>query len=359
MPNPVVAALQPFVDRHALAGAVTVVADRDRFISHDAVGWADVDNAPMRLDSMFWMASTTKPVTAAAVMMLVDDGRVRLDDPVEQYLPEFAGQMVVAERDADHVLLRRPDHPITIRETLSHTSGLNFLSPLELQVGLDRLPLQYAVSSYTMAPLEFEPGTQYLYSNQGINTAARILEVVTGQSYEDFLQERLFDPLGMTETTFWPTADQVSRLAKVYRPDEALTGLVETPLPYMTGSLSDRATRYPVPGGGLFAAAADFARFGQMLLRGGEVNGRQYLSAAAVDAMATRWTAPHLAESYGLGCGVGEGWFGHGGALGTNLTIDRQAGLVYVWLVQVSGYPLDGADAQGKFQEAARAMAQG
>jgi CubicO group peptidase (beta-lactamase class C family) len=360
MSTPIQAALQPYVDRHALPGAVALVADRDGVLSLDTVGWADIAAAaPMRADSTCWMASTTKPVTAAAVMMLVEEGRLRLDDAVEQYLPEFAGQRVIAERDEEHVLLRRPGHAITVREILSHTSGLSFATPLELACGIDRLPLEFAVRSYAAAPLEFEPGTQYLYSNEGINTAARILEVVSGRSYEDFLQERLFDPLGMTDTTFWPNPEQVSRLAKVYRPDEAGTDIVEMPLPWMTAPLTDRTVRFPCPGGGLFAAAADFAQFGRMLLRGGELDGRRYLSQASVDTMATRQTPPHLAESYGLGCGVAETWFGHGGALGTNLTVDRGAGLVFVWMVQVNGWALDGEQAQGAFQRAAKEVAAG
>ena len=128
----IAAALQPFVDSHTLAGAVTLVADKDKVLSLDAVGYMDVAaKKPMRTDCLFWIASMSKPMTATGLMMLVDEGRVSLDDPVEKYLPEFQGQMLAAEQSPDHVLLKKPAHPITVREVLSHTSGLPFMSRIE------------------------------------------------------------------------------------------------------------------------------------------------------------------------------------------------------------------------------------
>src|ERR1017187_1299552 len=125
-------ALQPFVDKHELAGAVALVADKDKVLSVEAVGFADIaaKNA-MKTDAVFWIASQSKAMTATAAMMLVDEGKIALDDPVEKYLPEFRGQMVVAEKDNEHMLLRKPRHPITIREVLSHMSGLPFKSAIE------------------------------------------------------------------------------------------------------------------------------------------------------------------------------------------------------------------------------------
>jgi CubicO group peptidase (beta-lactamase class C family) len=208
------AGVQPFVDRHELAGAVMLVADKDKVLAAEAVGWADIAaQKPMQTDSMFWIASQSKPVTAAALMMLVDEGKVNVDDPVEDYLSEFQGQMVAVEKDADHVLLRRPSHPITVRNVLSHTSGLPFKSALE-EPTLDLFPLVARVRSYAMTPLEYEPDSKYQYSNAGINTAARIIEVATGTPFEQFLDERLFQPLGMKDTTFWPSEEQVARIAK-------------------------------------------------------------------------------------------------------------------------------------------------
>jgi CubicO group peptidase (beta-lactamase class C family) len=157
-----------------------LVESKDKLLSLEAVGWMDIaQRKPMRTDALFWIASQSKPLTAATLMMLVDEGRVNLDDPVEKYLPEFKGQMLSMERDAEHVLVGKPAHPITVREILSHTSGLPFSSPLE-QPTLDGLPLRDAVRSYAMLPLQFPPGTKYQYSNAGINTAGRIIEVVSG-----------------------------------------------------------------------------------------------------------------------------------------------------------------------------------
>src|SRR5262249_53558646 len=136
------AVLQPFVDRGELAGAVTLVADRERVLSLEAVGFSDVAaGRPMRTDALFWIASQSKPMTAAALMMLVDEGKVGLDDPVTRHLPEFKDQWLAADRDADHVLLRRPARPVTVRHLLSHTSGLPFKSALE-EPTLDRFELR-------------------------------------------------------------------------------------------------------------------------------------------------------------------------------------------------------------------------
>jgi len=347
------AALQPFVDNHTLAGAVVLVASKNRVLALEAVGYADIAaKRPMRTDALFWIASQSKPMTAAALMMLVDEGKVNLDDPVEKYLPEFKGQWLKAEGDAEHLLLKRPAHPITVRNVLSHTSGLPFSSPIE-EPTLDVLPLAARVRSYAMLPLEFEPDTKYSYSNAGINTAGRIIEVVSGMPYEQFMDQRLFKPLGMKDTTFWPTEKQVRRLAKSYKPNAAKDGLEETTITQLRYPLTDR-TREPMPAGGLFSTAADVARFCQMMLNRGELNGRRYLSEAAVAQMTTRQTPDTVKEKYGLGLSIGDGEFGHGGAYATNMTIDTQHGLVFVWMVQHAGFPGDGEKSRDAFMQAAK-----
>ncbi|MFT5042284.1 MAG: CubicO group peptidase (beta-lactamase class C family) [Hyphomicrobiaceae bacterium] len=346
--------LQPFVDKHELAGAVGLVADKDNILAVSAVGFADIAaGRKLQADAMFWIASQTKGMTAAAVMMLVDEGKVALDDPLEKHLHEFRGQMVVAEKDGEHVLLKKPVHPITIREVLSHTSGLPFKSVIE-EPTLDGLPLAKAVRSYAMTPLQTEPGTHYQYSNAGINTAARIIEVITGKNYEDFMQERLFGPLGMKDTTFWPNEEQVARLAKSYRPDAAKTSLEEFGLDQLTMPLTDRHRRFPMPAGGLFSTAGDTAKFCQMLLGRGEFGGKRYLSEAAFNELTKRQTPASLNQSYGLGLSVGGDWFGHGGAHATNMEIRPDEGLVLIWMVQHSGYPGEGGKAQGMFKSWAR-----
>jgi CubicO group peptidase (beta-lactamase class C family) len=344
------ALLQPFVDKHELAGAVALVADKDKVVSVETVGFADIEaGKPMKADSVFWIASQSKGITAAAVMMLVDEGKISLDDPVEKYLPEFRGQMVVAGKDGDKVKLKKTSHPITIREVLSHVSGLPFRSDVE-QPTLDALPLVDAVKSYATTPLQTQPGTHYQYSNAGINTAARIIEVVTGQKYEDFMDERLFNPLGMKDTTFWPNEEQIDRLAKSYRPNATKDGLVEFPFGQLLYPLNDRTRRFPMPAGGLFSTAQDTALFCQMLLNGGELNGKRYLSKAAFMELTTRQTPASIPNSYGLGLAVGADWFGHGGAHATNMEIRPSKGIVMIWMVQHGGFPGEGGKAQGVFK---------
>jgi CubicO group peptidase (beta-lactamase class C family) len=351
----IAAALQPFVDAGSLAGAVALVADKDRVLSLDAVGFADIaSRKPMKTDALFWIASQSKPITAAALMMLVDKGRVRLDDTVESYLPEFKNLWLAVEKDADHVLLRKPHHPITIREILSHTSGMPFASAME-QPTLDMLTLKDAVASYAITPLEFEPGSKYQYSNAGINTAGRIIEVVSGMSYEDFLDRRLFEPLGMTDTTFWPNARQTARLAKSYNVSEDKKRLKETLITQLHYPLQDRC-RQPMPAGGLFSTAADVARFCQMILRGGVLGGKRYLSKSAVSEMTHRQTPAALPTSYGLGWSVDGETYGHGGAFGTNMTIYASRGLIRVFLLQHAGFPEGGDKCRDAFFKAAEEL---
>jgi CubicO group peptidase (beta-lactamase class C family) len=321
-------------------------------LSVETVGFADIEGKePMPANAVFWIASQSKPITATVLMMLVDEGKVRLDDPVATYLPEFKELWVTVEQEKDHLLLKHLEQPITIRNILSHTSGLPFKSAME-QPTLDQLPLRDAVRSYAMTPLQFAPGSRYLYSNAGINTAGRIIEVVSGMPYEDFLSARLFDPLGMRDTTFWPSGEQLLRLAKAYKPGPEKTGLVETPIAQLKYPLDDR-TRQPMPAGGIFSTARDLARFCQMMLGGGVFEGRRYLSESAVSEMTTRQTGASLKESYGLGWAIGPGTFGHGGAYATNMTIDAKRGLITVFLVQHAGFPGSGGKSQAAFRQAA------
>jgi CubicO group peptidase (beta-lactamase class C family) len=328
--------LQPFVEENTLPGAVTLVADVDRELSLETVGYADVAaKKPMPQDAMFWIASMTKPITGAAVMMLVDEGKVQLDDPVEKYLPEFQGIMVVAERTPDKLVLKKPTKPVTVRNILNHTSGLAHFSPLE-RPKLDWWPLEVRVRTYPLSPLEFEPESKYAYSNQGINTAGRIVEVVSGKSFEAFLDERLFQPLGMKDTTFFPSEAQTARIAKSYQlKDSGPPSEVE--IQYLTYPLTDKQ-RTSMPGGGLFSTAHDVGLFGRMVLAGGEFGGKRYLSEAAVKEMTSLQTGD-LPTAYGLGWSVDRNskTFSHGGAYGTNLRVDPERGLVTVFMVQYAG----------------------
>ncbi len=360
--------LKPFVESKTLAGAVTLVASADKVLSLQAVGFADVAaGVPMRTDCIFWIASQSKPMTATALMMLVDEGKVSLDDPVEKYLPEFKGQMVAVEQDAEHILLKKPLHPITVREVLSHTSGLPFMSRIERKI--DTYSLAEAAISYALTPLKTQPFTKYDYSNAGINTAGRIIEVVSGMPYEEFMSKRLFEPLGMKDTTFWPSEEQLKRLAKSYKPNATKDGLEETPIGQLTYPLSDHK-RGPSPAGGYFSTATDAAIFCQMILAGGIRDGKRYVSEAAVRQMTSTQTGDLVNKGkdeggYGLGWQttrraesakdtVSRGTFGHGGAYATNMSIDPQRKLIMVFMVQHAGYPgKDGPKILPTFQKAA------
>jgi CubicO group peptidase (beta-lactamase class C family) len=347
------AALQPYVEKHALAGAVVLVADKDRVLALETVGHSDVEaKTLMGKDAIVWIASMSKPIAAALLMLLVDDGKLKLDDPVEKYLPEFKGVWVKAEEDKDHLVLRRPKQAMTIRHLLSHTSGMRFSSLLE-QPTLDRVSLVDGARSYALTPLESDPGTKYAYSNAGINTAGRIIEVVSGVPFEEVLQKRLLAPLGMKDTTFRPSEAQLKRLAKSYKPNAAKDNLVETSIGQLTYPLTD-PRRQPMPAGGLFSTAQDVGNFCRMMLNGGTFNGTRILSEASVKEMTTRQTPQNVKESYGLGWSVNAEGFGHGGAFATNMWVDTKRGLVLVYLVQHNGFPADGAQALGAFQKAAR-----
>jgi CubicO group peptidase (beta-lactamase class C family) len=357
-PDAIAAYLQPLVDNHTIAGAVTLVATKDRIVYLKPIGYSDLaSKAPMPADAVFWIASTSKPMTATAVMMLVDEGKINLDDPVEKYLPEFKGQMVRVADPASPAgaqaisdlkaipKLVPPVHPILVREILSHTSGLPFRS--EAQPGaLDLLPLKDAVKSFASEPLIFQPGTSYSYSNEGLDTAARIIEVVTGMPYEQFMQERLFWPLGMKDTTFWPTPEQIGRLAQSYRLDSATKDLVAQPVDQLTYPLDDRQHRYPMPAGGLFSSAADVSTFCRMILNGGVLRGRRYISEASLHEMTSEQNHGLGNTSYGFGWSVSSNGFGHGGAYKNAMEIDVAKGRILIFMVQQAG-PWGTADGDG------------
>jgi CubicO group peptidase (beta-lactamase class C family) len=348
-------ALQPFIDSGVLPGAVTGVANRERILSLEAIGYADLARGvKMEPDSLFWVASQTKPITATAVMMMVDEGKLRLDDPITEYLPEFKEQWVAVERDDQHILLKKPSTPITLRHLLCHCSGLPFSTLIE-QPTLDGLPLRDAVRSYAMVPLQWEPGTKLSYSNAGTNTAARILEIVSGVSYADFLSQRILEPLGMTDTTFWPSDQQLQRLATPYKPNANKTALEELTISQLRYPLSDRR-RHPMPAGGLFATTGDMLRFCQMHLNRGVFGGRRYISEESWTQMTTKQTPPQAPDKCGLGWWPDAGVFGHGGAFATHMSVDTNRGLVLIYHVQLSGLLGNADQAHAAFKQTAEKL---
>ena len=369
LPQSVAPALQRFVDDHTIAGAVTLVVGREGVKSLETVGVSDIKTqVPMAKDAMFWIASMTKPMTSMALMMLVEEGKLSIEDPVAKHLPEFRGQMLAVEKTPDHVLLKKPSRPVTIKDLLTHSSGLISKSPLDGD-SLDGKTLREVVISYGLSPLQFDPGSKWSYCNPGINTLGRLIEVASGKPYAEFMQERLFTPLGMTDTTFWPSAAQVRRIAKSYKPNAAKSGLAETTITYLGTNLGDR-NRMPMPAGGLFSCAADLAKVYAMVLNGGMLDGHRYLKQETLKLMTTSQLGDmkvSFAEGMNMGLGfhivktptgvteaLSPGSFGHGGAYGTQAWIDPVRGLGIVLLIQRAGLlNSDGTEMRAVLQKTA------
>ncbi len=357
--------MQAFVNNSTIAGSVTLVATRDQVVNVQAVGFADLAaKTPMRADHLFWIASMTKPITGACVLMLQDEGKLSVDDAVEKHLPEFKGQWLVTAKGSDQLTLGRPARPITLRDLLTHTSGMgNFAAP-RMDCSLAEL-----VTGVSQVPLQFPPGSQWSYNNPGINTLGRVVEVVSGQRFEDFLQQRVLDPLAMKDTTFWPTVAQAKRIAKAYKPGKEGKGLEEVSNAFLQGALSDRR-RTPHPAGGLFSTAADVAVFYQMMLSGGEWRGKRLLSKSSVEQL-TRTQTGDIKTGFtdGMSWGFGfqvvkdpqgvtamlsPGTFGHGGAYATQSWADPKKGLVLVMMIQRTGFSNgDKSVVRQSFQEGA------
>ena len=328
-------AMQPYLDSYKLAGIIGIIADQEGRVHYkNVMGYADVEaKTPISEDNVFWIASMTKMFAGASIMMLVDEGKVSLDDPVTKFIPQLTKWMVVEEKDINHVLLKPLVRPVTIRHLLSHTSGLTGQSELQQATGSDSTPLKVRALSSVTGPLQWQPGDKYQYGNQGMNIAARVVEIVSGMAYGDFLQKRFFDPLGMTETTFWPSDAQIARLAKAYGPNQEKTGYARGDIGFLTKPFSDRAHRFPEAGGGLFSTTHDILRYGMMLANNGELAGKRYLSPAAMDELRKEQTGA-TKVNYSLGYHLRNGMFGHDGALGTDLSVNPKTGMIAVFMVQ-------------------------
>lgn len=358
-------AMQDLIAKQEIAGAVTMVVTKNKVRHLEANGFADVaTQKPIRTDTVFWIASMTKPVTATAVLMLQDEGKLNVHDPVAKYLPEFAKLKTPSGQPAN----------LTIVQILTHTSGLGEASGPAAQQAktlADLVPLWLA------APMQFEPGSKWSYCQSGINAAGRIVEVVSGMSFDAFLQKRLFGPLGMKSTTFYLGEPERARLVTAYAKNKD-TGKLEAVPPRPEFGPRDRP---PQGNGGLYSTAEDYARFCQLLLGGGKFKGRRYLSEEALKLLSTPQTPDTMPvgffqnETYGkrglnYGWGLGTcvlkaphdgvpamlspGTFGHGGAWGTQAWIDPVKGVAYVLMVQRSNFPnSDASDVRRAFQKAA------
>ncbi len=329
------ARIQRFVDDGETAGLVVLIQRNGAPALHEARGWRDREaRTPMTKDSIFQIASMTTPVTGAAILMLADDGLIGLGDPVEKHLPEFRGIRLASGA--------APSRPPTIRDLLTHTSGLGGSAPglADLFEKRDRT-LAEAVLVYSQQRLAFEPGSRWGYSNLGIASLGRIVEVASGMPFERFLAERLFQPLGMKDTFFYPPEDKHALIAAMYRRDAS------GKLHRAEFDLYRRGAKYPAPEGGLYSTAADLGAFYQAMLDGGIYRGRRILSKAAVETMTSNHTGDLKAGfapgfGYGLSWGVirnndgifrmnAKGSYGHGGAWRTYGWIDparRMTGVI-------------------------------
>jgi CubicO group peptidase (beta-lactamase class C family) len=356
--------MQAAVDAREIPGAVTLVVTKDQVLHLGTVGFADIDaRRSMQPDSLFWIASMTKPVTAVAVLMLQDEGKLKVSDPIEKFIPEFAILKTPSGKTAH----------LTITQILTHTSGLGEGTTEAIRNAhtlADLIPL------YLAAPMQYEPGAKWSYTQSGINVAARIVEVLSGMSFDRFLQERLFQPLGMKDTTFYPDDQALAHRAVGYRKNQT-TGELEAAPPVAGFGIKGHP---PLGNGGLFSSGPDYARFCQMLLGGGTFQGKSYLSADAMKLLTTVQTGDlptgffqsaqfgNHGTNYGWGIGtcilrsphegvaamLSPGTFGHGGAWGTQAWMDPIRGVAYILMIQRPDIGNgDAGEVRRKFQQAA------
>jgi CubicO group peptidase (beta-lactamase class C family) len=351
-----------------IAGAVTLVARNGRIAHLEAQGVMDLaSKRPMQPDSMFRIASMSKPVAAVAILMLAEEGKVRLNDPVSRFIPAYANLEVGIEKPAARgpgggapVAAGGPgDAPpefypvpatreITVLDLLTHTSGL-MSGPMGSSVTRAAFDTRHDVGlrwveEIADSPLEFQPGTRWAYSAvAGFDVLSRIVEIASGTTFDRFLAERVFGPLGVRDATFWPSAEQRSRLATVYqRRDGALQPSANP------DSMSGQ--RYHSGAGGLMTTAEAYAQFAMMLANRGELNGARILSPRSVELMGSEFIPSTLpgrpaGEGYGLGVRVvtssaargtwlSDGSFGWSGAYGTHFWVDPKENLVGILLAQ-------------------------
>jgi CubicO group peptidase (beta-lactamase class C family) len=356
-------AVQRHIDAHDIAGAVTLVARKGRIAHFESQGVMDLDSKkPMPKDGLFWIASMSKPITGVAIMMLLEEGKVRLTDPVSKFIPEYRGLKVAvlqersgppaaAGSNAPQFYTVPASREITIRDLLSHVSGLVSGGPASTaeaakvarkpgETLADYLPRLGAV------PLDFQPGTRWSYSpSAGFDTLGRVVEIASGQSFDQFLRQRIFEPLGMKDIFFHPAADRLPRVATTYHRAGNTLEKVD-----MQARLDN--TTYFSGAGGLMTGAEDYVQFGQMLLNGGELNGKRLLSPKTVEMMAAVHapdTLPGRPKGRGFGLSVqvvndaiaagyrvSDGSYGWDGAYGTHFWVDPKEKVVGVLMIQTN-----------------------
>lgn len=354
--------MQKYVDQGKLPGVLSLVARRGQVAHLSKVGWMDVEaQKPIAFDALFRIYSMTKPLTSVAVMMLYEEGRFFLSDPVAKYIPEFKDLKVFVRETETGVELANLQRPITIHHLLTHTGGLSYgFDPndyVDKQIqkhvwqrhneDLD-ITLEEFVRRIAMCPLRTQPGTEFFYS-LSVDVLGYLVQVVAGQPFDAFLQDRILGPLGMVDTAFDVPASKLDRFAVNYRPD-AEKGLAVFDAP--ATSRFARPTRCPAGGMGLVSTLGDYYRFAQMLYNKGELDGQRLLGRKTVELM----TSNHLRDGvyrdgnpalgFGLGFGItldvertqtlgSAGAYGWGGAATTRFSIDPQEELVHIEMTQL------------------------
>jgi CubicO group peptidase (beta-lactamase class C family) len=318
-------AMQALVDSGRTAGVMTLVARRGQVVHWEATGWRVLGEDALEPDDIFRIYSMTKPVTSVAVMMLVEQGRLSLDTPLADVLPEFADIQV-----QDGATRRAPARPILIRHLLTHTAGIGYgdigRTPVDSLYRAARLGvwgtagnLEQTVDAIAALPLAFDPGTRWNYS-LGVDVLGRVVEVVSGRTLAEFFQERIFEPLGMDDTGFHVQPADLDRFTAAYAPGPNGLRVGESNV----NGQHTRPAQWYSGGGGLTSTASDYLRFAQMLLNDGELDGVRLLRAATVQAMRTNQLAPELIP-IPIG-GPNQGW-----GLGFAVAMGERAG-TYRWL---------------------------
>ena len=334
--------LQSFVDEGKIPGAVTLVIRRGRIVNFEAVGYQDIETrTPMRTDTIFDIRSMTKPVTVIGILILMEEGKLALNDAVEKYLPEFKNSAFKADNGS---------RPIRIRHLLTHTAGLPlYRLPVSQEIPIKRdQTLADYVSFLSKQTPEYEPGTQHRYSSGGFAILGRIIEVVSGMPYDRFIRERVFVPLGMKDSSFFVPVDKQNRVASVYRMQDGRLTKWEELMAF------SRRAKYPGPEFGMYSTASDLAALSRMLLNGGIYKGRRILSRLSVQLMTSNQTAgvpsaiTHRPAFHGFGLGLmgdpsndfpltTRGSFGHNGAFGGIFWVDPEEGLIRIYLEHLFG----------------------
>ena len=329
-------AVMPFIESGEIPGIINVFS-KGNVQETTCAGWADVDKKiPMSMDRMFMQCSQTKGFCGVTVAMLIEEGKISLDDPVAKYLPEFKELKVKVKGKKQPVTAK---NVLTVRMVMNHTGGFPFDIPTKLKKGLNRVSLRETAKEAASLPLLFEPGTKTRYSNTGIDIGAAIVEVVTGQPWDIFLKERVLDKLGMKDSTFNPTDEQLSRAISLYNIKEGKKAQFRLfhpyfPLPHNGSQI------HPFAGGGLWTTATDQLKFYRMLMNlGVGDNGVRILKEETVKSLLATSTRPEKLGKYSLGLQADfkNGTMGHGGAFGTSATVNWKNKTLILKVVQVRG----------------------